>query len=143
MLGHWWSVESHVITGDQRGRTIGFPTANLRLDDCLEPRHGVYAVRVQILEGEDAGLYDGVANLGLRPTFDKQEVMLEVNLFDYKGDLYGRLMRVSFVDFLRPEQKFDGLDSLKAQIARDSEDARRILREPDRAADRFTITPLR
>ena len=143
LLGHWWSVESHVITGDQRGRTIGFPTANLRLDDCLEPRHGVYAVRVQILEGEDAGLYDGVANLGLRPTFDKQEVMLEVNLFDYKGDLYGRLMRVSFVDFLRPEQKFDGLDSLKAQIARDSEDARRILCEPDRAADRFTITPLR
>lgn len=137
LLGHWWSIEGHVITGDRRGRTIGFPTANLRLDDCIEPRHGVYAVRAQLADGPDAGVYDGVANLGLRPTFNKQDVMLEVNLFGFSGDLYGRLLRVSFVEFIRPEQKFDGLESLKAQILADSETAKNLLQQGENAAGQF------
>ena len=147
LLGHWWAVEGHVITGDQRGRTIGFPTANLRLSEVIEPMHGVYAVRVQILDkaGEpaDAVIYQGVANLGLRPTFAKQEVVLEINLFDFSGDLYGRLLRVSFVEFIRAERKFDGLDSLKAQIAADSNTARGLLRQPENASGQFVISPLR
>ncbi len=138
LLGHWWSIENQVIGGDKRGRTIGFPTANLRLDDCIEPRHGVYAVRAEVLEGPDAGLYGGVANLGLRPTFDKQEVMLEVNLFDFSGDLYNRALRVSFVEFVRPERKFDGLESLKAQISADSNSARDLLLKPEYAVNFFS-----
>ncbi len=137
LLGHWWCVAGHVLGGDRRGRTIGFPTANLRLDECIEPRHGVYAVRVEVPEGADAGLYDGIANLGLRPTFDKQDVMLEVNLFGFSGDLYGRLLRVSFVEFIRAERKFDGIDSLKAQINADSVTAGELLRRPEYAAGVF------
>lgn len=143
LLGHWWSVEGHVASGDQRGRTIGFPTANLRLDDCIEPKHGVYAVRAEVVGGPDTGVYDGVANLGLRPTFDKKEVMLEVNLFGFSGDLYGRLLRAPFIEFIRPEQKFDGLESLKAQISADAATARELLRLPGNAADYFEIRPLR
>jgi riboflavin kinase/FMN adenylyltransferase len=130
LLGHWWTVEGHVLPGDQRGRTIGFPTLNLACDNCLQPAFGVYAVRVSVPVGPDTGVYEGVANLGRRPTFDKADVVLEVHLFDYSGDLYGRPVYVSFIEFLRPERKFDGLDSLKAQIAADSEQARRILRDP-------------
>ncbi|MDP1671165.1 MAG: bifunctional riboflavin kinase/FAD synthetase [Alphaproteobacteria bacterium] len=137
LLGHWWSIVGPVQNGDQRGRTIGFPTANVHLNECLEPRHGVYAVRVEVLEGAGAGLYDGVANLGIRPTFDKQDVMLEVNLFDFSGDLYGRMLRVSFVEFIRAERKFDGIDSLKAQISADSITAGELLRQPEHAAGVF------
>ena len=137
LLGHWWSIEGPVLSGDQRGRTIGFPTANVRLDDCLEPRHGVYAVRAELLEGPGAGAYDGVANIGLRPTFDKKDVMLEVNLFGFTGDLYGRVLRVSFVEFIRAERKFDGIDSLKTQITADSAAASALLRRPEYALDVF------
>jgi len=124
LLGHWWSVESQVIKGDQRGRTIGFPTANLALADHVEPALGVYAVLVTVEDGPHKGIYDGVANLGRRPTFDKRDVLLEAHLFDFTGDLYGRHVAVSFIDFIRPERKFDGLESLKAQITKDSGEAR-------------------
>jgi riboflavin kinase/FMN adenylyltransferase len=127
LLGHWWTVETHVMTGDQRGRTIGFPTANLALGDHVQPALGVYAVRVEIEDGPHKGFYDGVANFGKRPTFDKKDVILEVHLFDFDGDIYGHHIAVSFVDYLRPEQKFDGLDALKAQIGRDSDKARALL----------------
>ncbi|MGB3808574.1 MAG: bifunctional riboflavin kinase/FAD synthetase [Parvibaculum sp.] len=127
LLGHWWTVESHVMTGDQRGRTIGFPTANLSLEDHVQPALGVYAVRVEIEDGPHKGFHDGVANLGRRPTFDKKDIVLEVHLFDFAGDIYGQHVAVSFVDYLRPELKFDGLDALKAQIAKDSARAREIL----------------
>lgn len=129
LLGHWWSIEGHVIRGDQRGRTIGFPTANLALDECLEPRHGVYAIRAMLANEPGARVYDGVANIGMRPTFNKQEPMLEVNLFDYSGDLYGCLLRVMFIEFLRPERKFSGLESLQEQIKADSGQARALLRQ--------------
>lgn len=127
LLGHWWTVETHVIKGDQRGRTIGFPTANLSLDDLVQPAFGVYAVRVEIEEGPHKGTYDGVANVGRRPTFGKEDVLLEVHIFDFDGDIYGAHLAVSFIEHLRDERKFDGLESLKTQIAADSARAREIL----------------
>lgn len=123
LLGHWWTVETHIQQGDQRGRTIGFPTANVDLGQHLRPRFGVYAVRALV----DGVWRDGVANLGRRPTFGKLKENFEVHLFDFAGDLYGKTLRVAMVDFIRPEMKFEGLDQLKAQIAADGEAARRIL----------------
>lgn len=123
LLGHAWTVEGRVEQGDKRGRTIGFPTANVSLEGYLEPALGVYAVRVEIA-GKS---YNGVANFGRRPTFDKKDVLLEVHIFDFEGDIYGQQIVVAFVAYLRPEQKFAGLDALKAQIAKDSERARTIL----------------
>ncbi|MEQ1755007.1 MAG: bifunctional riboflavin kinase/FAD synthetase [Micropepsaceae bacterium] len=123
LLGHPWTVEGRVETGDQRGRTIGFPTANVSLEGYLEPALGVYAVRVE-LAGKQ---YGGVANFGRRPTFDKKDVLLEVHIFDFQGDIYGQQIVVSFISFLRPEMKFSGLEALKAQIAKDSEAAQKIL----------------
>jgi riboflavin kinase/FMN adenylyltransferase len=123
LLGHPWTVEGRVETGDQRGRTIGFPTDNVSLEGYLEPALGVYAVRVEV----DGRKYGGVANFGRRPTFDKKDVLLEVHIFDFEGDIYGQPIVVSFISFLRPEMKFAGLDALKAQIAKDSEAARALL----------------
>jgi riboflavin kinase/FMN adenylyltransferase len=123
LLGHAWTVEGRVEQGDKRGRTIGFPTANVSLEGYLEPALGVYAVRVEI-----AGkMYNGVANFGRRPTFDKKDVLLEVHIFDFSGDLYGQQIVVAFIAYLRPEQKFAGLDALKAQITKDGETARQLL----------------
>ncbi len=127
MLGRPWFIEGRVLDGDKRGRTIGFPTANVPLDGLVTPKLGVYAVAVEIEDGPHAGTYKGVANLGRRPTFNKTDVLLEVNLFDFAGDIYGAHLRVSLIDFIRPEQKFDGLDALKAQIAKDASTARAVL----------------
>ena len=130
LLGRFWEIDGRVATGDQRGRTIGFPTANLGLDDYLQPAFGVYAVRV-CGDGPDDPLaghtVDGVANLGLRPTVGGLVPRLEAHLFDTDVDLYGRHLRVALVDFIRPERKFAGLDALKAQIAEDAAQARAIL----------------
>jgi riboflavin kinase/FMN adenylyltransferase len=130
LLGRFWEIDGRVAAGDRRGRTIGFPTANLGLDDYLRPAFGVYAVRVSG-DGPDDPLagrtIDGVANLGLRPTVGSPEPRLEAHLFDTDADLYGRHLRVALVDFIRPERKFSGLDALKAQIAEDAAQARRIL----------------
>jgi riboflavin kinase/FMN adenylyltransferase len=127
LLGHNWTIQGQVQEGDQRGRTIGFPTANLSLEGVLKPALGVYAVQIEVLDGPDAGAYDGVANFGNRPTFDKKDVLLEVHLFKFCGDLYGRTISVAFVDYIRPEQKFDGLESLKRQISADCKSAQDIL----------------
>jgi len=127
LLGHWWAIEGEVIKGDQRGRTIDFPTANIAMGRYLHPAHGVYAIKSEILNGDHAGTYDGVANLGRRPTFDKEDVLLESYLFDFEGDIYGAEAVISLIAFIRPEQKFDGLEALKAQIAKDSDNAREIL----------------
>ena len=123
LLGHNWTVEGRVEGGDKRGRTIGFPTANVSLEGYLEPALGVYAVRVEV--GGKA--YGGVANFGRRPTFDKKDVLLEVHIFDFNEDIYGQQIVVSFITYLRPEMKFTGLEALKAQIAKDSEKAREVL----------------
>lgn len=127
MLGHPWYVEGPVIQGDQRGRTIGFPTANVAMDGYIVPALGVYAIMVEVMDGAHKGTYPGVANVGKRPTFDKQDILLEAHLFDFEGDLYGATVRVSFIDHIRAEQKFDGLDALKAQIAADCDLARQLL----------------
>jgi riboflavin kinase / FMN adenylyltransferase len=131
-LGRFWEIDGRVMVGDRRGRTIGFPTANLGLGEYLRPAFGVYAVRVSGDGPDDpfAGrTIDGVANIGLRPTVGTPEPRLEANLFDFDGDIYGRHLRVSLVEFIRPERKFSGLDALKAQIAEDADRARAILAE--------------
>jgi riboflavin kinase/FMN adenylyltransferase len=128
LLGHWWTVESRVEHGDKRGRTIGFPTANMRLIDCLKPAFGVYAVRAMVMENETpVAHHDAVANFGIRPMFASAEPLLETFLFDFDGDLYGKHLAVELVAYLRPEAKFEGLDMLKAQIANDSTAAREAL----------------
>lgn len=128
LLGEPWEIAGTVEEGDRRGRTIGFPTANLRLGGLMCPRLGVYAVRAALDEGEAAGGWmAGVANLGVRPTVNDRGVLLEVHLLDRAVDLYGRRLRVRLVDFVRPERKFGGLDELKAQIAADAARAREIL----------------
>lgn len=123
MLGRLWAVEGVVEKGRELGRTIGFPTANLTLGEIVEPRRGVYAVTAAV----GGKTYAGVANFGRRPTVGESAPLLETYLFDFNGDLYGAGLEVAFVAFLRDEKKFDGLDALKAQIAKDSEEARRML----------------
>jgi riboflavin kinase/FMN adenylyltransferase len=127
LLGRPWEIEGRVETGKQLGRTIGFPTANIRLAEVLQPAKGVYAVRAGVDRGADTEWIAGVANFGNRPTVDGKSVWLEVHLFDFAGDLYGKHLRVQFIDFLRPEQKFPSFDDLKRQIAADGEQARRLL----------------
>jgi riboflavin kinase / FMN adenylyltransferase len=124
-LGRPWAIRGPVTQGDQRGRTIGFPTANVPLGRHLEPARGVYAVSVRLPDGRVA---KGVANIGRRPTVNAgPESRLEVHLFDFAADLYGQEIAVALHAFLRAERKFAGLDALKAQIALDAEEARRIL----------------
>lgn len=127
LLGRAWEVEGRVLRGEARGRRIGFPTANLALGPYLRPAIGVYAVRAGVAAGSTVTWFDGVANCGRRPTFGGEEVRLEVNLFDYSGDLYGRHLRVALIDYLRPEKRFEGLESLQAQIRQDAQQAREIL----------------
>lgn len=123
LLGHPYFIMGRVVYGRQLGRQLGVPTANIRLQRYRAALEGVYAVRVSGLERS----YDGVANIGVRPTVDGKEPLLEVHLFDYTGDLYGRLLTVQFVRKIRDEQTFDGLEALKAQIHADMKLARRLL----------------
>ncbi len=124
-LGRAWAIRGVVAHGDKRGRTIGFPTANIALGRHIEPARGVYAVTVTLPDGR---IVHGAANIGRRPTVNAgPESRLEVNLFDFTGDLYGQELSVALHAFLRPEQKFSGLDELKARIAADCQEARRIL----------------
>jgi riboflavin kinase/FMN adenylyltransferase len=128
LLGRYWAVEARVEHGDARGRTFGFPTANMHLGHCLAPAFGVYAVRVDILDNERAvGRHDGVANFGVRPMYRTPTPLLETHLFDFDGDLYGRYLSVELIAWLRPEAKFEGRDALIAQIRQDAAKARQIL----------------
>ena len=127
LLGRLWEVEGRVIKGDQRGRQIGFPTANIALDDYLEPALGVYAVWVGVEEGGVTSWHAGCANIGRRPTFDKNEVNCETYIFDFTDYIYDKLLRVALVEYIRPEKKFDGIAQLREQIALDSHDARALL----------------
>lgn len=127
MLGHWHRIEGEVIHGEKRGRELGYPTANMSVDGLHLPRHGVYAVKVDILTGPQAGPHIGAASLGVRPMFGENRPNLETFLFDFAGDLYGQHLSIAFVDFLRPELKFDGLDALITQMEADCTQARAIL----------------
>ncbi len=133
LMGRWWQIEGIVSHGDQRGRSIGFPTANLELGDYLRPTYGVYAVRVHVA----GAIYDGVANIGLRPSFSPPRELLEVHLFDFAGDLYDKTIFVDIVAFIRAERTFAGLEPLKSQIAVDRATADKILRQPGFALSRF------
>jgi riboflavin kinase / FMN adenylyltransferase len=124
MLGGPWFVTGEVIHGDQRGRELGYPTANIRLDHNCGLRHGIYAVRVGRGQGRDQERFDGVASFGRRPTFDNGAPLLEIFLFDFKGDLYGQALDVAFIGFIRKELKFDSVDALIKQMNDDSGRAR-------------------
>ena len=128
LLGYPFTISGLVRAGDQRGRTIGFPTANIapNLERQALPAKGVYAVRAGHRTPTGTVWYPGVANLGRRPTFDGDRLLLEVHLFDVQPDLYGERLDVAFLERLRGEAKFSGIDALKAQIARDCNDARRV-----------------
>jgi riboflavin kinase/FMN adenylyltransferase len=117
LLGYPWFAAGTVRKGDQRGRDLGFPTANIALDPHCGLKHGIYAVRA----GIGGAIRDGVASFGTRPTFDNGAPLLEVHLFDFSGDLYGAPIDVAFIGWIRPELKFDSVDAL---IARMNEDAR-------------------
>ncbi len=127
ILGRAWEMDGRVIAGEKLGRDLGFPTANLELGEYLRPKIGVYAVRAGVDEGEATKWLLGAANIGTRPTVDGTGLLLEVHLLDYSGDLYGQHLRVQLIDYLRPEEKFDSLDDMRAQIARDCGQARQIL----------------
>lgn len=125
ILGHDWIIDGVVEHGEKRGRTIGFPTANMHLGDLIAPRHGIYAVRVRI-EGENEWR-GGVANFGRTPTTGLRDPLLETFIFDFDGDIYGKTLEVALVSYLRPEAKFESLDAMVEQMHRDKADARAIV----------------
>src|SRR6201988_128442 len=128
MLGGPWFVSGEVIHGEKRGRDLGYPTANIRLDKNCSLKHGIYAVRV----GRGAERFDAIASFGRRPTFDNGAPLLEVFVFDFKGDLYGVTLDIAFIIFIRDELKFDSIDALIRQMDDDSARARaRLAAAPD------------
>ena len=127
MLGHWHRIDGTVEQGDQRGRELGFPTANISVKDLHLPRLGVYAVHFDVLTGLHKGCYQGAASLGVRPTFGRNSPNLETFVFDFTGDLYGADVSVALVAFQRPELKFDDLDGLIVQMHKDCDVSREIL----------------
>ena len=124
ILGRAFAIEGEVVHGDKRGRTIGVPTANVRLGDYMRPAYGVYATRTHLPDGR---VIDGVANLGVRPMFEIEQPLLEVWLFDFSGDLYGQTVETELIALLRGEMNFDSLDALKVQIDADAAAAKGIL----------------
>lgn len=128
MMTRVHEATGHIVQGDQRGREIGFPTANLEVGPLVLPKDGVYAVVARVLGEAGAPLLRGVANLGNRPTFDAGR-SVEVHLFGFDGDLYGKRMRVGFVARIRGELKFDGLEPLRGQINRDCDEAKNALQQ--------------
>ncbi len=125
LLGYRWFVEGEVRHGDKRGRTLGFPTANVALDACALA-HGIYAVRARLGDGS---VRDGVASYGRRPTFDDGAPLLETYLFDFSGNLYGQRIAVEFVGFIRGEARFDSAEALVVQMHADAAEAKRRLSE--------------
>ena len=124
LLTRPFAIEGAVIHGDKRGREIGYPTANIDLGDYLRPRYGIYAVRARL---DDGRVVDGAANLGIRPSFEPPKELLEPYFFDFAGDLYGCVIAVALIAFLRPEARFDSMAALTDQMARDCAEARAIL----------------
>lgn len=127
MLGHWHRIEGEIIHGEKRGRALGYPTANMGVEGLHLPKLGVYAIKVDVLTGPHRGSYGGAASLGVRPMFGQNLPNLESYLFDFDGDLYGQHLSVAFIDYLRPEMKFDGLPGLMTQMAADCDRARAIV----------------
>ena len=130
MLGHRHRIEGEVVGGEQRGRELGFPTANMSIEGLHPPKFGVYAVLVDVLEGPYQGSYRGAASIGTRPMFHGEIPNIETFLFDFSGDLYGTTLSVGLVDYLRPEMTFDSLDDLIVQMNADCARASEILTTP-------------
>lgn len=127
-LGRSFAIEGTVEHGDARGRTLGFPTANVSLDGYLRPAFGIYAVRATLYADETpSGRYSGVANVGIRPMYLAAKPLLEAFLFDFAQDIYGRHIAVELVAFLRPEAKFPSVEALVAQMGEDCRKAKAIL----------------
>jgi len=124
MLTRDYAIEGVVLRGDRRGRELGYPTANLDLGDYLRPKYGIYAVRVTLEDGTE---HPGVASLGVRPTFEPPQELLEAHLFGFEGDLYGRKIEVALHAFIREERKFDSVEALVAEMRKDEAQARRLL----------------
>ena len=131
LLGHWHRIEGPVVKGKQRGRSLGFPTANVELVGLHAPKFGVYAVLVRILSGACKGEYQGVASVGVRPTFGLNPLNLEVYIFDFDENIYGQGISVAFVEFQRPEIQFSDSASLVEQMQIDCDEAKRILASID------------
>ena len=125
LLTRPFAIRGIVEHGDKRGRTIGYPTANLAIDSYLRPKYGVYAVTGKVLATGE--VLKGAANIGIRPQFEPPKELLEPYFFDFSGDLYGQEIEVAFHHFLRGEAKFDSLDELTAQMEKDCDEARRLL----------------
>ena len=128
LLTRPYAIEGVIERGDGRGRELGYHTANMRLGDYQRPAYGIYSVRVRLDEERE---YAGVASLGIRPMFEPPVELLEAYLFDFDGDLYGRTIEVALHDYIRPEMKFDSMDALKARMAKDEAEARKLLALPD------------
>lgn len=127
MLGHWHRIDGKVIRGDQRGRDLGYPTANMSITGLHPPKFGVYVVKVDVLTGPHKGSYGGAASMGVRPMFGENLPNLESYLFDFKGDIYGEHLSVALIEYLRPEETFESLDALIAQMDADCRTARDTL----------------
>lgn len=128
VLGWRWEIEGEVVHGDKRGRELGYPTANVELGDYLRPAFGIYAVRITINDGNfNPSWRTGVANIGIRPMFEADTPLLEAYIFDFDQDIYGADLRVQLAQLIRPEVKFNTVEDLKKQMARDCEVARKIL----------------
>lgn len=128
VLGHWWEISGRVRHGAKRGKGLGYPTANLHLRDLLVPKFGIYAVWIRL--GGEANWRSAVASLGIRPTFDGSEALLEVHIFDFDNNLYGQPVCVALVAYLRPERKFKTSAALRAAMDQDALRARAILASP-------------
>ena len=129
MLSRPFALSGRVLQGDKRGRTIGFPTANIALTDQLHPAFGVYAIGAKIGEGHDVRYCDGVANIGIRPTVNDRGVLAEAHLFDFQDDIYGQRIEIALQGYVRAEMKFENLDALRAQIQKDTQTAKDLLAE--------------
>lgn len=127
MLGHWHRLDGVVISGDQRGRTLSYPTANISLDGIHKPRLGVYSVFIDILTGSKRGSYNGVTSIGTKPMFGENAVNCETYIFDFHEDIYGEEISVALVDFIRPEENFSSVDELILQMGLDCGKAKKSL----------------
>jgi len=123
-LGHWWSIMGTVVRGDQRGRTIGYPTVNIALEPGCDPHEGIYAVRVRPADEKSKIVWNGAGYIGYRPTFETERLFLEVFIFDFDEDLYDHELIVEFIDFIRPDKKFDSVDELLVQMKADCDEIR-------------------
>ena len=127
MLGHWHRLEGLVEHGEKRGRELGYPTANISIDGLQPPAFGIYAVLADVLTGPNAGTYHGATSIGVRPMFGENRPNCETFIFDFTGDLYGETVSIGLIDYLRGEEKFDGIESLITQMDADCTRARMIL----------------